>query len=85
MQAPQLQKFLKIFGQNVDAVGKSTREKTFEKVVKGQTCSLHSLTFALSSGSYGSNAVRTQVFCFEKAIYRTWNLHFSLNKCEVMQ
>ena len=36
LQPPQLQKFLKFFGQNGDDSGKSTREKILLKVVKAR-------------------------------------------------
>ena len=36
LQPPQLQKFWKYFGQNVDNSGKSTREKIILKVVKAR-------------------------------------------------
>ena len=37
LQPPQLQKFLKFFGQKADDSGKSTREKTFPKGSQRQT------------------------------------------------
>ena len=38
-QPPQLQQFLKFFGQNADDSGKSTREKTLWKAVKARLLS----------------------------------------------
>ena len=65
MQPPQLQKFLKFFGQNADNSGKSTQEKILLKVVIADLKATFS-DVCLVKTELTSNNLRIQIFVLEK-------------------
>ena len=69
LQPPQLQKFWKYFGQNVDNSGKSTREKIILKVVKARLKGYFLWRLPCQNGVKVTWSKDPDI-CFGKAIYR---------------